>query len=436
MGHLLLSILLSTAINSWAYPHIDLEHSISPEGSLWGTEDSLLDNLNSPVGNLPHFFIKQQTGNRPISIQGAQRDSSSYTNGKIKVYRNFLICWDSRLGDPSQKLNHFLTNLSAQINGPTLATESPRFNPRLQVFSVPILPENCSLIFSKGSWQTYPYAKLAKLKRATDSAYWKNQVFAIFYQHNENTVPVVTTHPDMNMADASESNFYVTLKNQQVELDARTLLAHELGHALGFSHVRKGLLNGLTQPFATVMGETNIYRQESDIDRRFTLLTNIWRYWDQRQITAYRKALWGHANPLAKYGQVCLFPNEFYQVNYFFDETLPSQSIEPQLRIKWEDEVAQIAKKYFPIYSEQQSYQKDSYIFYYNYPAANKMPLKEVAAISQSGMMMATFLFQAPDLNSVDLKFMTTVKALTSPHAPTHIDFHTVNVRATPLGCP
>lgn len=303
-----LCFLVFQVTTAWAQK-IELEHTLALDGSMWGTEDQLRRQLSVEGKNIPEYFKLKALPSRKTVIQPPE--NKFFLNGEAHLFDKVKICIDPLLGLSRRDQMKFssafsiLTNFlhPARIEGFEVFVENSR--PSRGSFNA------CQLLIVRGRWDQFPYSSL-QVQEDGFTEKWKNKVYAVFYQLNENTIPVVTIHPEIHLSfDEKAQEQYLSERDDQIYIDGRVLLNHEIGHLFGFQHISQDSAESLN-PELTIMGQASEERDSESLENRFTFSKDLWRYWDYKQLSIYRQALYENKDSLRVVHPVCLIPGDHY----------------------------------------------------------------------------------------------------------------------------
>lgn len=277
---------------------IDFEHSIvfgegslwGTEGSLWGTEDSLTAQLNISDEELPPSFkVKSQPHWVDVATRPSSMISAKYfAFGKARFFNPLRLCYSADSGLASSALTVALDHFRWTLLGPLARPDLFKITERVVTDSDSL--ESCDLFFQKGNWDYFPYSKFTALRK-TDAVFWKNQIYAIFYQKDLNTIPVITLHPDVDIF-YDESGKYVQQVLGKTVIDGRSLLLHEVGHAMGFKHMPADAGYSRELEELQVMSSSEKDPAIIDMSLRFVKSHRLWESWNMTHLLTYRQLLW------------------------------------------------------------------------------------------------------------------------------------------------
>lgn len=293
-GFLSLSIFF-LALSSGA-ADVHLEHSYFPEGSSWGTDGAFKGALNLPESDIPTLYKTPAIGNKPtfIDVSKIPLARGRFLNDRAVLFKNIRLCLDLELPQVDsfflEAKETFLDNVAGKkSNGRLLDLEVIRVSPADEVIG------KCDIIVVKGQWGKFPYRYLPD-SSLTQHSSWLGKIYGLFYRWNENSIPVITVHPDIELSYSPAGDRYVSETGSKLEVDGRVLLFHEIGHILGFAHINPDE-GAYDYPEATVMGIDSNYRDQRGLKLRFELATNLWKFWDAYQATIFRRVLQRELNP-------------------------------------------------------------------------------------------------------------------------------------------
>lgn len=282
-------------LSLWAVTpqQLDFEHSFTRaegtiwgvEGTIWGTESSLAKKLDVPENQIPEIY--KTPLQRPLPKRLPVQSPDLFFNDQVVVYNQIVLCADS-------KLNLDIEELQKELNEWSLFFSRP--DPLPTKFQILLAPwkgatANCDVLVLQGKKDEFPFKFYSQNQTDPESKYWENRLYALFYQLSEKTLPVITIDPDILLKTRPDFTYYTQKQGNQVLVNAKILLLHELGHLLGFEHLG-AKSSEIIDPNFTVMGKTNELRNKEEIQARFESSENLWMFWDHRQLSAYRKALW------------------------------------------------------------------------------------------------------------------------------------------------
>lgn len=344
----LFTIIYSFISFAEVYPKIDFEHSIlRQEGSLWGFEESYAKALTSlPDNNLPRIVLTPRLRPSPriVNLWKDGRPNQAFRNFQVRIYSHLQVCLDPKLDLSVSVLQPYFDDWAAQISGP-----KPFSSLNVQLINSESY-QDCDVYVAKGDMENFPFSFLPLNPSMSD---WKNQVFAVFYQHSQTTLPIVFIHPDIELNINQEGYYF-----KQAKIDVRTLLFHEIGHLLGFEHNITASRSSL-ESYLMVMGSSSA--DEDQLEKRFVLTPDSWRHWDEYQIGLYRRAAWGLESSSMLY-RLCLMPGENYEItgapspidenlkNFSFPQNFsPDEWISPETDFRSYGLSKDFQKKFFKI---------------------------------------------------------------------------------------
>lgn len=267
---------------------IHLEHSLRfGEGSLWGTEGDLLAYLDYPSTELPTVFRLpwDHQGKFFANVADLPYARGRFIEDEVLLSRQLLLCYDQRLtpldADFFAALEYFRLKL---VGG--------QMEIRWHIFNPVTIGAACDLLIIQGQWDDYPYrlmARSAHVMGANQKMSWQNQIFAIYLRASKNWTPVVVIPPDVSLRFNQET--YLMTQEDQLTMDGRVLLLHEIGHYLGLDHLGN-ISGGVGKSELTAMGLRYELRDQHSDQIRYTNNIQMWKIWDPYQIDIYRRQWW------------------------------------------------------------------------------------------------------------------------------------------------
>lgn len=288
---------------------VELEHSffnqqlsskskINPTGgsggSSWGTDDLLQNSLKSlPVGQIPDLFkmeISHENLPKRIRIQ-LSNAHKFYRSGEVIVFNSIRVCVDKNISidtvgfvKASQLFeNKFLAESQLkfqQIDFEKLS--SP--NDQNQALGIQKIQSQCDIVAIRGSLTQFPYKQLSEKDHLAGA--FPHLVLGLYYQFSQHTIPIIIFHPQVKMTFDEQSKPYLSQQGGEWIVDGRVLFFHELGHALGLTHIQKS--PHLDTASYSLMGRENSERKEYDIINRFFSKNEMWKHFDLTQSSFYR----------------------------------------------------------------------------------------------------------------------------------------------------
>ncbi|MCB0342166.1 MAG: hypothetical protein H6626_08340 [Pseudobdellovibrionaceae bacterium] len=285
-----ISLLIFLAIPA-AATEIHFEHTMNfAEGSLWGTEGEMAQDLADPK-EWPALFKSKWSGqHRYVNVNEWPAAKYRFINDEIFVFDSVTICYDAQLSPLTEDFYLAQTNFIKELFGP-LATQGPQIHWRRVNLSIDQPAKGCQLVVVQGRWQDYPYSFLKPGLTPSEKTSWEGQIFGLYIRHSRDWVPVVVIHPDVQLSFSQTQSHYVLPGPGSIMVDGRTLLLHELGHYLGFDHSgRKS--GGANRSELTAMGLRYELRDHRSNYLRFVEAKNLWQTWDSVQLNLYRQIWW------------------------------------------------------------------------------------------------------------------------------------------------
>lgn len=277
---------------------IYLENSLFPvSGSSWGTEDDYVRALDLPDSEIPRRFQVKQKRNAVFASADAVRLADGrFIGNRVVFYKHIRFCMDSTLPNPNARFGAALESFLDSVAG-------TRANGRLFEISVltvsaaDAVNELCDILAVRGRWNQFPYRYLPDSKNpGMKPPLDVSRVYGLYYRASDDTIPVIAVHPDVKVSYSPLNGHYLSQHGKHVVIDGRALLLHELGHILGFAHIRPSA-DGLEYPEATAMGLDYSARDTRSIELRFRQAVDLWRYWDPFQTTVYRRLFQREMSP-------------------------------------------------------------------------------------------------------------------------------------------
>lgn len=289
----ILKIILLCSLSAGA-AIIDFEHSIvfqegslwGTEGSLWGTEDSLVKKLDISNKDLPSIYsVPVQAQWIDIHDKVWPRLAKSYfKDGKVRLFKRLSICYSQSANLSSPELTEALDKFRLSLVGPG--------SDFLQISESTVVDESnlkgCDIFFQKGRWSEFPYSRFKTLLTHNKN-FWLNQIYAIYYQRDQSSLPVVTIHPDVQIHYDSSGKYVQQIQGKTL-VDGRSLILHEIGHALGFQHMPLSKNRYLSE--LTLMNASTDSPRYLDLELRFIKSYRLWETLEMTQASMYRKVLW------------------------------------------------------------------------------------------------------------------------------------------------
>lgn len=297
------------------------------EGGHWGTRETEKEALmyelltKNPEHISAIYKVKGQSNQgQPYSVYKSSYPArlkaqpnpfdGLFANAKVNLFSHILICYDQELRVEVDTLRQPLQEFSDRLNGNAKKLSIEQKVVNLQQDNL----QDCSVVFKRGSWSTYPYVRLPRLKEDQTADRLAQNFYAVYFQLEDDTIPVVSFNPDIALNfDMNDPQYFKIIDEHIVEVHAPTLILHEIGHLLGFEHIPVN--NSYAKlPEITVMGlhspTSNLLRQ-ADFSRRIQLRYADGQYfspvWDLRQTSIYRSALWN--DPFSSHS-ICLNRDE------------------------------------------------------------------------------------------------------------------------------
>lgn len=286
-------ILLSSFCHA-AY-QLELEHTFAEgEGSSWGIEGVLKNRLDVPESDLPPLFKMPLRKVKPLilSLKGQPAAKDYFIQDTLYLYQKMNICIDHNIHHDNEDffstLNLFLKKIS-QVNQKETALKvslTPIDFDHLNSSSI----ENCDALSFIGKKNQFPFLQVQNAPSPHFST-TPQMLMGMYFRFSNSTIPVIVFNPSIQLDFHPKQAAYVqTNDKNEIIVDARILFFHELGHLIGFTHLKEG---GNWKPFSslTVMGVNSTQTENYAVDFRYNSSFNIWENWDLRQTSIYRALL-------------------------------------------------------------------------------------------------------------------------------------------------
>lgn len=307
---------------------LELEHTYAEvEGSSWGIEGVLKHQLEIPESELPSLFKTPLHQPSPVnlSLKDQPLTKNYFIEDTMFLYQKMNICMDQNIhynnDDFEGALQLFLNRISQinpKINALKITFTSVNFND-----IKPSSLEGCDVLSFIGKKNQFPFLQVQD-QPAPNFSTTPQLLLGMYFRFSNTTIPVIVFNPSLKLDFHPKQPAYIqTNDRNEVSADARILFFHELGHLIGFAHLKEG---GSWKPFSslTVMGVNSTQDLKYATDFRYKSRFNIWENWDLHQTSIYRAILarlaQGEASPL----QSLFFNAQFYSNSFCF---LPEESI-------------------------------------------------------------------------------------------------------------
>lgn len=278
--------------------NVELDHTFVDGGSSWGTDDLLKSKIELPEDKIPQIF--RLPLNRPspevISIEGDISRKFLFIENKIKIYKNFNICYNEKLPFDQNEFKKAFDYFIKQIVGPNyksfinyklISTQINLTSTQFETLS------NCDVFVDIGIANKFPFQYFPKNEEVITKlgSTIPQIVLGLFYQYNKTSLPVIVFHPDLQLSFSDQNSKYLEKsKNGKYIIDGRTLFFHELSHLMGFAHLND---TGYYQRSLglNIMGINRYFRTDLDLALRYNGSVDLWKYWDLEQVSLYRTFL-------------------------------------------------------------------------------------------------------------------------------------------------
>lgn len=274
---------------------LELEHTFAEaEGSSWGIEGVLKNRLDIPESDLPILYKTPLRKASPLilSLKDQPATKDYFIQDSLFLYQKMNICIDQNIRhdneDFASTLNLFLKKVS-QVNQKETAlkvTLTPIDFDHVHSSSL----ENCDVLSFIGKKNQFPFLQVQDAP-APHFSTTPQMLLGMYFRFSNSTIPVIVFNPSIQLDFHPKQAAYVqTNAKNEIIVDARILFFHELGHLIGFTHLKEG---GSWKPFSslTVMGVNSTQIENYAVDFRYNSSFNIWENWDLRQTSLYRALL-------------------------------------------------------------------------------------------------------------------------------------------------
>lgn len=299
---------------------IEFEHSLTfAEGSMWSTEDGLQSALQVDKKDLPNIFFQKISP--PLETQILTSEKNLFFNGKVKLYKKIQVCFDQKMGTKQVELAKLVQSF---LGFTRFLFSSVNTDYRFSMEIVELdqaARRGCDIAFTYGDQKQFPYSRLETANHDAPKS-WLNKVFAVFFQYDKDTLPIVAINPEVKIRFDYRPASYLSVENGQIILDGRTLINHEVGHLLGFKHISK-LDSDSFSPELQVMGQHAEERNEQEVRLRFGSVKNLWNYWDYKQLSIFRQASALNQPRFSVKNAICLIPGDQFQFSGRLVEAQP-----------------------------------------------------------------------------------------------------------------
>ena len=312
----------------YASYQLELEHTYAEvEGSSWGIEGVLKHQLEIPESELPDLFKVplHQPSPMSLSLKDQPLTKNYFIQDTMFLYQKMNICMDQNIhyknDDFDSALKLFLNKVS-QVNPKNNALKIT-FTPINFDNVHPSLLEKCDVLSFIGKKNQFPFLQVQD-QPAPHFSTTPQLLLGMYFRSSDTTIPVIVFNPSLQLDFHPKQPAYIqTNDRNEVAADARILFFHELGHLIGFAHLKEG---GSWKPFSalTVMGVNSTQDEKYAVDFRYKSHFDIWENWDLHQTSIYRATLarlaQGESSPL----QSLFFNPQFYSNSFCF---LPEESL-------------------------------------------------------------------------------------------------------------
>lgn len=274
---------------------LELEHTFAEaEGSSWGIEGILKNRLDVPESDLPPLFKMPLRKVKPLilSLKDQPATKDYFIQDSLFLYQKMNICIDKNIRHDNEEfsstLNLFLKKIS-QVNQKETAlkvTLTPIDFDHVHSSSL----ESCDVLSFIGKKNQFPFLQVQDAP-APHFSTTPQMLMGMYFRFSNSTIPVIVFNPSIQLDFHPKQTAYVqTNAKNEIIVDARILFFHELGHLIGFTHLKEG---GSWKPFSslTVMGVNSTQTENYNVDFRYNSSFNIWENWDLRQTSIYRALL-------------------------------------------------------------------------------------------------------------------------------------------------
>lgn len=260
-------------------------------GSSWGTDDTLMSQVDISESELPAVFKLPLTRPVPKSFKFEQwsvQNAHYFINNSIYVYDSINLCLDSKIqvtAGFNEALDLFLEHMidvqnpRQKMNFQILPVETPVTDPRKV--------SSCDILMMFGSSTEYPFSHI-KNSDTLVSGKIPQLLLGLYYRHSNINLPIIVFNPSIKFDFDSDFIPYIERNEKnEVVVDGRTLVFHELAHALGLDHIHvSGAINAWKA--SSIMGTFDIERFGTAYQQRFSSRSRVWKSWLLKQTSLYR----------------------------------------------------------------------------------------------------------------------------------------------------
>ncbi|MBN8535443.1 MAG: hypothetical protein J0M15_00195 [Deltaproteobacteria bacterium] len=289
-----------------AKPNIlEMEHTfVEKEGSSWGTDDVLRKKVDLREENVPWLYRLPVRRPAPLSIKISSDSSSKhiFINDIVFLYRELNLCVDKKLKIEGFGFDQAMTVFLKKVSGFDLIDgRKPLKVNILKVDSKSMNPnsfKDCDVLAFQADDGQFPFSQFQEVL-PSNSTDLPQLVLGLYYRQTETTLPVISFHPQLEIDFQGRSGKYLEAsQGHKIKVDGRSLFFHELGHVLGFAHIK--MPSSVTlNPELSVMGMDNSQRKLEQLELRLSAPVELWNRWDLQQTSLYRSLLWKWSKKLA-----------------------------------------------------------------------------------------------------------------------------------------
>ncbi|HPI41100.1 MAG TPA: hypothetical protein PLJ21_09865, partial [Pseudobdellovibrionaceae bacterium] len=284
------------SLNAFSEPQIELEHTYFENGSSWGTDDFLRNQIDLPESAVPEIFKTplQRPLPRVVQVPKLFSRKSLFSDNKIYLYKTANICVNEKIPINSKSFERaslfFLNQIAGARHKERMVLNFISTSISLSSKKLDSLKE-CDVFMTPGLATEFPFKFFSQDKSKDFNIEIPQLVLGLYYRYKENTLPVVVFHPDVVMNfDSKDLRYLYTQESEKLNVDGKTLFFHELAHVFGFSHVTEPYIKNRASAL-TVMGLSSHQRNEMDLHLRFSGASELWKYWDLEQNSVFRVLL-------------------------------------------------------------------------------------------------------------------------------------------------